>query len=202
MAISTYSELTSAILSFSTRSDLSSQVDNFIALAEEAIYNGIGTNTPLRVTGMQEVVTSGLPTLPSDFLEVIRLTVRDGSITSNVEYLSPDLFASIDDTGGTSLYYTIIDGELKTVPSIASLSYELVYYKRLPALSSLNPTNTILTNAPSAYLFGSLMFLYKMTRDKDAERDSMRDFAAAIAAFQKRDRASRQSGSALMVRAV
>lgn len=202
MAIGTYAELTSAILSFSSRPDLSAQTDNFIALAEEAIYNGIGTNNPLRVSGMQETVSSGLPTLPSDFLEAIRLTVQDGNLTSNVEYLSPDLFASIDDTGGTSLYYTIIDGELKTVPSIASLSYELVYYKRLPALSVTNTTNAILTNAPSVYLWGALMFLYKMTRDRDAELACMRDFAAAVTAFQKRDRSTRNGGSALMVRAV
>jgi len=203
MAIGTYSELKTALTNFSQRSDLTSYHDDFIALCEEAIYNGLGPAQPLRITGMQETATSGLPTLPDGFLEAIRLTVSDGASTYNVEYLPPDLFATRPtEVGGTTKHYTIIDSQLDTVPSIAALTYRLDYYKRFSALSGSATTNYILTNAPGVYLFGCLMFLYKMTRDAQGEASAMRDFAAGMNALQRKDRNLRQRGSALMVRSV
>lgn len=200
MAIGTYSELGTAVTSFSKRTDLATSIDDFIALTEEAIYNGVGNVPPLRVTGMEETVSSGLPTLPSDFLEAIRLTVSDGSSTSPVEYLSPATFSQQSPDGSFSQFYTIIDGELVTAPTISG-TYTLNYYKRLSALSSTATTNWILTNGPGIYLFGCLMFLYKMTRDRDGEQSAMRDYAAAVSALQNRDRRAKQRGSNLQVRA-
>jgi hypothetical protein len=197
MAIGTYSELKTAIADFAVRTDLTLQMDNFIALGEEAIYNGIGPIEPLRVTGMQTSITTGLPAFPSDFLEAIRLTTDVGGITQVVEYRTPEQFARVRNSGAIARFFTILGGQLLTVPTIGS--YTLHYYKRFAALSGSNPTNYILTNAPSIYLYGSLMALFNMTRDPQKEEQSRVKFAAAMKALQDRDNGSNHSGSVLTV---
>jgi hypothetical protein len=196
MPLANYTELKTAIADFAVRSDLTTQMDTFIALAEEAIYNGVGDIAPLRTTGMQLSVTSGLPTLPSDFLEAIRLTTTSNGYTSVVEYRTPEQFAEIRNFGAVAQFFTILNGQLLTVPTIGT--YEFHYYKRFAALSAGASTNWILTNGPSVYLHGSLMALYKMTRDADREQASMRDFGIAMKALQRRDDVARHSGGALV----
>jgi len=51
MALDTYSNLKASVIAFSGRDDLSSQMDDFISLAEEAIY--FNDVFPLRLQSME-----------------------------------------------------------------------------------------------------------------------------------------------------
>lgn len=199
MAIGTYAELGTAVTSFSKRTDLAGDIDTFIALAEEAIYNGIGAITPLRVSGMVTSTGTGLPTVPTDFLEAIRLTTTQSGETTVVTYLPPQNLAVLQGDYSSSLFFTVIGDQIETWPTISS--YTLHYYKRFATLSGSNTTNWILTNAPGIYLHGCLMALYKMTRDTNGEQAAMRDFATSMQALKNRDHASQTRGSTIEVRA-
>lgn len=200
MPISTYAELATAVNSFSTRPDRSGDIDTYIALAEEAIYNGIGDIRPLRVQGMVTSTTAGLPTVPTDFLEAIRLTTNQSSITSVVTYVPPQNLSSVSNgSAAQSIYFTVMGDQIETWPAISG--YTLHYYKRFSALSGTATTNWILTNAPGIYLHGCLMALYKMTRDPAGEQGAMRDFAASMAGLKNRDYQAKTHGSVLQVRA-
>jgi hypothetical protein len=199
MALSTYAELKTAITDFSHRSDLGTQHDTFIRMAEEAIYNGLGRVAPLRISAMQANVTTGLPSLPSDFLEAIRLTSSVGTETTVLDYRPPNLFAKYSISGGPGLFFTILNQQIVTQPNISAGSYTLHYYKRFLALDGTNTTNYILTNAPTVYLHGCMMALYQMTYDDAREERATQRFAAAMAAFQTKERAGLRSGSTLEI---
>lgn len=202
MAIGTYSELSTAVLDFATRPDLSASVDNYIALTEEAIYNGYGPVHPLRVLAMQETIATGLPALPSDFLEMIRLQIDWDGTPSSLEYLSPIRFGHVDDTGGRPRYFTILDNSIQTVPTAVGGTYQIDYYKRFSALSSGAPTNWILSNAPSIYLYGCLIFLYNHVRDAEGEANALSRFGSAMQALRKRDMTAQTTGGSLVMRVV
>jgi hypothetical protein len=200
MPISTYAELATAVNSFSSRPDRSGDIDTYIALAEEAIYNGIGDIRPLRVEGMVTSTSTGLPTIPADFLEAIRLTTTQSGLTSTVTYIPPQNLSSVSNgSAAQALYFTVMGNQIETWPTISG--YTLHYYKRFAALSGTATTNWILTNAPGIYLHGCLMALYKMTRDQTGEQGAMRDFAASMTALKNRDYQAKTRGSILQVRA-
>lgn len=156
MAISTYTELQTALENWLHRADLSSRIPEFISLAEARFYQG---SDPIRIIGMHERVTGttsgGALPLPSDFLETIRLVVTSSGKYYSLEYMAPDLFSQFEDINGIPRFYTLLAGEIKTAPN-SNVDYILDYYKRLPALSTTS-TNTILTNYPNLYLYGALL---------------------------------------------
>lgn len=201
MAIGTYAELGTAVTNFSHRTDMATFIDDFIALTEEMIYNGTGAIPPLRVLAMEETVASGLPTLPSDFLEAIRLQITYGGQNSVLDFIPPSQFGKLTDVGGQPVYFTILDSQIQTMPSAAALTYQLDYYKKFPTLDGTNTTNWILTNAPTVYLYGCLMHLARMARDAEGEALALRSFGAAMTALQTRDRAAKTRGGPLTVRA-
>lgn len=200
MALSTYAELAAAVNSFSVRSDRSADIDTFIALAEEAIYNGIGEIRPLRVQGMVTSTSAGLPTIPTDFLEAIRLTTSASGDAGVLTYLPPQNLAALSGDSAAAQYFTVIGDQIETARSTVT-DYVLHYYKRFAQLSGSATTNWILTNAPGIYLHGCLMALYRMTRDTAGEQAELASFGAAMAALKNRDYQAKYKGSMIQVRA-
>lgn len=156
MALSTFSELKTSIASWLHRADLTSNIPDFITLCEAKF------NRTLRISTMETRVTATLDqqyeNVPTDFLEMrtIQITGSDGNI---LEYVSPASFNHVYKTTDTGIpkLYTIIDGTIGFAPAPASsYTMEMVYYKRIPALSDSQTTNWMLTNHPDVYLYGSL----------------------------------------------
>jgi hypothetical protein len=154
-AIATYTDLKDRVEEYSERSDLAALIPTFIALAESRF------NKEIRVREMesQETLTtaSGVATLPSGFLEAIRVTANS-SPKRVLAYAPPEAAdaaypVSVSEDLGT--YFTIIGSSLKTFPQVAA-SIELTFYKEITALSEENASNWLLAKAPDIYLFGAL----------------------------------------------
>jgi hypothetical protein len=168
MAITTYSELKSAILDWMARSDFStSQVEDTITLFEAV------ANRRLRVRQMEAedtlTTTDGEDTLPTDYLTWRSLTY-EADVAGELEYVDPKwLRASYPSTdSGTPQFFTI-EGETLTVrPVDDTTDLTLRYYQKVPALSSGNDTNWLLTAHPDLYLFGSLVEANAFTQDEKA----------------------------------
>jgi hypothetical protein len=97
-------------------------------------------------------------TLPGDMLEMNRLILMSDPVYT-LRYESPDQL-SIDyptSLSGKPSAFAVIGSQLQLAP-IPDLAYalELTYQQRIPALSSTNTTNWLLTAFPNVYLYAAL----------------------------------------------
>jgi hypothetical protein len=158
MALTTYSDLQTAIANYLARSDLSSQIPDFIRLAE------IRLRRELRIRQMLKSVTTSTTggddtvQLPSDFLQ-IRDLYTDGEPVYPLNYMTPSLFTrnSRSYESGRPVDYTILADEFKFAPT-PDTAYTLVmlYYSAPAFLSDTNTTNVWTVNAMDCLLYASL----------------------------------------------
>lgn len=160
MALATYSDLKASVADWLNRADLTSQIPDYIALAEARF------NRDLRVNSMLQrdttVATSDYVALPSDWLEHVSVTVvGDGSVRNPLTYLSNDEWnrVRLQNLTGTFRYYTIQNGNICLLPAMSSGSttLEIFYYGKITPLSDAAPANWLLARAPDLYLYGSLL---------------------------------------------
>ena len=162
MALSSYSELKSAIANWLNRSDLTDEIaDDFIKLTEADF------NAKLRIRPMEQIDTitidSETETVPTGFIAVRSFYILSSSVKYPLEYITP---ANMFETRGGSRTgkpraYTIeSDDETETFrfgPSPdTTYTGKLSYYKAFNTLSDSNTSNWVLANHPAIYLYGSL----------------------------------------------
>ena len=157
MAITTYSELQSAVGDFLNRQDLTTVIPTFIALAEADFNRSIRHRSML--TRATATIDAQFTALPTDFLEAKNIQLNSTPITV-LRYVTmehADLVRQADPTGQPR-YYTIVGDTLECVP-VADASYtaELTYYKKIAALANDNTSNWLLSYHPDVYLYGTLM---------------------------------------------
>lgn len=160
MAITTYSTLQTAVGDWLNRSDLTTVIPDFIALAEAQF------NRTLRHRRMVERATATLDSeysaMPADWLESIRYQINTNPITV-MEFVSPDQAAMLKgaySTSGKPIFYTQIGQQFQVIPapdSGSAYTGELTYYATIPVLSAGNTSNWLLVDSPDIYLYGALL---------------------------------------------
>lgn len=159
MALANYSDLKTSVANYLGRSDLTSQIPDFITLAELRLSRDIRTRRMLKTA--TATTTSGDATvgLPSDFLAIRDVHIQ-GSPRTLVTYLSPSAFSSnarADDTG-LPVFYTMRSNEFELAPKPdTTYTLQMLYYFKPSALSDSNTSNEFLANYPDALLYGSLL---------------------------------------------
>lgn len=161
MAITNYTELKASIADWLNRADLTTQIPDFIAIAEAKFNRNIRTRDMI---SRQVATTSNeFVPVPNDWLETYTLELpplTTGVPYQQLQYIGPNEAAALKSKKalGPSRYYTIIDGlfELIPAPPTTPVTLTCVYYARIPALSSSNATNWLLIKAPDLYLYQSL----------------------------------------------
>lgn len=161
MAITTYTELQTAVDNWLGRTDLSARTPEFITFAEATM------NRRLDTLEMETRATATLATgeeylaLPLDYRGWRELHF-EGSPDRILDYLAPaalaQKFATI--TTGVPRNFTVLDGQFKFGPAAdTSYTVEIIYYQKIPALStsSGSQTNWMLDDNPDLYLFSSLI---------------------------------------------
>lgn len=166
MSITNFSELQSALSTWSHRADVSAVVSDFITMAEARF------NRELRVPQMEAStaisVADPVP-LPSDFLEARRVYI-DTTPYRVLDFLSPDYYYKKNNTStsGIPSWFTIEGSNMKIGPTPdSSYTVNLTYYQKIPDLAT-NSTNWLLTAHPDLYLHASLKELYIYTKDVDS----------------------------------
>lgn len=162
MAITTFTELKAAIASELDRTDLTSQIPDFIALAEHYFMHGAGIGSePLRVREMELEVdispVSNAYTIPADYVGVIDVAAKTSPIRS-LDLISKRAANSIYPTRGSGYpnHYFVVGSSLTVLP-YTSADIEFTYYQSLPALGDSNASNWLLAKMPNLYLRGALM---------------------------------------------
>jgi hypothetical protein len=183
MSITTYAELQTAINSWLARTDLATNVPDFIANFEAA------ANRRLRVRQMETSTTltpsSGSVSLPADYLSWRRVT-WSGSPLQQLEYVTPDYmnWAFTTTSVANPAVFTIEGSTLKVRPS-SNTALDFDYFQKIPALVT-SSTNWLLTAHPDCYLKGALYEAYDFIMDKESafmrktQRDEVFDEIATL----------------------
>jgi hypothetical protein len=158
MALTNYTDLKATVASYLGRSDLTSQIPDFITLAELRLSRDIRTRKLLK--SVTTTMTSGDPTigLPSDFLELRDIYVQ-GTPRISVSYLSPSAFSRDARTtdSGRPVFYTGLGSEFQFAP-IPDTNYtvEMLYYFKPTPMSVSVASNEFMANYPDALLYATL----------------------------------------------
>ncbi len=152
MSITTYPELQTAIASWLGRSDLTSQIPEFVTLFEAC------ANRRLRVRQMETstnlIPSSGSVSLPADYLAWRRVTWT-GFTRIELEYVHPSYLQAAYPTSFSDIprLFTIQGSTLKIRP-VDGTALEFDYFEKIDALSGA--VNWLFSTHPDIYLFGSL----------------------------------------------
>lgn len=159
MALTTYSELKTSVANYLGRSDLTSQIPDFITLAEFRLQRSVRIRQMLKTA--TATTTAGDPTvgLPSDFLEMRDLYIS-GNPRTPLSYLSPSSFTrdARADESGRPVFYTLRANEIELAPQPDTAhTLQMLYYAKPTVLSDANSSNTFMANCPDALLYGALL---------------------------------------------
>jgi hypothetical protein len=202
MSFSTYSDLQTSIANYLARSDLTSQIPDFITFAENRLRRELRIRQMLKSVTTSTVSGDSTVEVPSDFLEIRDFVVMTNPITP-MSYSSPSTLSNDPRTSevGVPRSYTILANEFQLAPSPdAVYTLKLLYYSAPAYLSSSNTTNTFLTTAPDALLYASLIEAepYLMNDARVNTWGTMYD--RAIASLTKSDESTQYSGVPLSIK--
>lgn len=160
----TYAGLQASLKKWLNRSDLDAVIPDFITLAEERLSRLLRVRQ-MEVSLDETAISSNTITVPTGTVGVKTMWVV-GYETTPLKAQGFDFLKSRG-TSDIARYYA---WQGDTFYFDGSGTVTGVLYQRIPALSEDNTTNWVLSEAPSAYLFGALQEAFDYTRD-DVERD-------------------------------
>ena len=163
MAISTFTELKASIANWLNRADLTTEIVDFIKLAEGRF------NRELRCDDMDETaaltITNGVATVPTG-LRSVRSISLTASPYGKLKRQPPDWLDDADPTDtGAPGYYARVGATFVTWPK-TSAAASIRYRKELTPLSDADPSNWLLASHPDLYLAASLALAYALLKDE------------------------------------
>lgn len=196
MSLATYSDLKTTVANYLARTDLTTQIPDFIRFAELRLRRELRIRQMLK--SVTTTTTGGDPTvaLPSDFLEA-----RDFFVSTNpiqpLTYNSPAIFSrnTRSTQSGKPLDYTILASEFKLAPTPDSnYTLELLYFSAPVFMDDSVSSNAFMANAPDALLYAALLEAepYLMNDARINTWGSLYD--RAISTLIKSDESSQYSG--------
>jgi hypothetical protein len=159
MAFTNYSALKTTIANYLGRTDLTTQIPDFITLAETRLARELRTRQMLKSATSPMTGGDAKVALPTDFLEVRDLYIQ-GNPRMPVTYLSPSAFTrdARADESGRPFYYTVLASEFLFAPiPDGTKTLEILYYAKPAVMSDSNASNVFLANYPDALLYGALV---------------------------------------------
>jgi len=202
MSFATYSDLQTSIGNYLARSDLTSQIPDFITFAENRLRRELRIRQMLKSVTTATVKDDATVELPSDFLQVRDFVVVTNPLTP-LSYSSPSALSN-DPRAlwvGVPRSYTILanDFQLSPIPD-AVYTVKMLYFAAPAYLSSSNTTNVFLTSAPDCLLYGALVEAepYLMNDARINTWGSMYD--RAITSLTKSDEEGQYSGVPLAMK--
>lgn len=202
MAITTYTELKTAVADWLNRDDLTSSIPTFIALAEAGMERVLRTRNML--TRATATIDTQYSTVPSDFLEIRTIKLLTNPVQP-LTFQTKDMLDEIDAQrgtgGGKPLDFTVAGNQIRVSPAPdGEYTAELDYYARLDKLSDSVSTNWILASHPDAYLYGSLIHSAPYLKDDERAGVWSTLYATAVQSIQQADERAATTGGALKVR--
>lgn len=197
MALANYTDLKAAVAAWLARSDLTSQIPDFVTLCEAKL------NRLLRCRQMEQRSTATATEymeLPTGFLELRNIQLNETPKVP-LSLMAPE-YGDLVYSGATGkpLYYAILANQLQLIPAPdGTYTVEVDYYEVIPPLAS-NATNWLLTAAPDIYLYGSLLEASGYLQDDPRVPAWNAAYTQVLQQLQSADRRAKWSGSQMVVR--
>ena len=202
MSFATYSDLKTSIAGYLARSDLTSQIPDFITFAENRLRRELRIRQMLKSVTTSTVSGDSTVELPADFIEIRDFVVLTNPIQP-MSYSSPSALSNDPRASevGVPKSYTILANEfLLSPPPDGIYTLRMLYFAAPAYLSSTNASNVFLNIAPDALLYASLIeaepYLYNDARINTW--GTMYD--RAIASLAKSDEQGQYSGVPLAMK--
>jgi hypothetical protein len=155
MALDTYANLSTAIGSWEERTFTTAETDEFILLTEALANRRLAADFRRRASATVNTDASGVGTIPTGFVGLSSIT-RDvlGSVplkqVSHAAFIERNPYEISDD----AQVFALLSSTEFVVAPVTDDDFLVKYSKLVPALTSSNTTNWLLTLAPDFYLFG------------------------------------------------
>lgn len=202
MSFETYTDLQTTIAGYLARSDLTTQIPDFIRLAELRLRRDLRIRQMLKSVTTATVAADSTIELPSDFLEVRDLII-DGSPPQSLNYSSPSAFTRNARTwqSGKPLDYTVLanDFQLAPVPD-SDYTAKMLYFAAPIFLSDTNTSNAFLANTPDALLYGALLEAAPYLMDDARINTWGTMFDRSMASITRSDEQGQYSGVPLVIK--
>lgn len=159
MALANYTDLKAAVADWLNRADLTSQIPDFIALAEAEISRRLRRKT-IRTTLSITAEETALPSACAE-LRSIRLSTGSAYQDKPLDVVTPEVLAehraSRGGVAGRPVMASVYqDALVVSPPPDATYTAKIAYFEKLVPLAT-SPTNGTLTESPDLYLYGALM---------------------------------------------
>ena len=202
MSFTTYSDLQTSIANYLARSDLTSQIPDFITFAENRLRRELRIRQMLKSVTTSTVSGDATVEIPSDLLEIRDFVVMTNPIQP-LSYSSPSALSNDPRTSevGVPKSYTILASEFQLAPAPDGIyTLKMLYFAAPTYLSSGNTSNVFLTKAPDALLYASLIEAepYLMNDARINTWGTMYD--RAISSLTKSDEEGQYSGVPLAMK--
>lgn len=128
------------------------------------------------------------------------------SVTPNVliTQVSPGKLAELNSTAvGTPVFYSMEAEVFRFWPSptsSASYTLRITYYKKVPSLTELTPTNWFLTDYPDVYISGVCWRACMTLQDWERAQVFKAEFAEGLSEIRDDDKETRWGGGPLVMR--
>jgi hypothetical protein len=177
MTITTYSELKTAVANWIERNDLTAEADEFIDLCEAEMQREL--KLQVFETTSDVTITAGAGLLPTGFTAA-RSVYWSASPNRILRFVPPDMLNSMNASDPSTVNFYSIVGQYVQVADNQSGTLTMLYTAKFVPLDSGNPTNSILTNHPAAYLYGSLAQAAIFCKDFDGASAYRKVFEAEV----------------------
>ena len=203
MALSTYAELKTAVATRLSRSNMTALIPDFITIAHAKMMRGdiVNQMPALRIDDMLAdadiVLSAGVGTLPSDYLERKSLYIDDSTETT-MKFLPVAKFNTLGakTQAGTPAFYTIKGSSILVAP-YSSDTLKFHYYGLITEPSADSDTNAIFTKTPHAYLYGALAEAYDQIRAMDKSTYYRQQFVSAVVTLNEESDSHEFDGDSL-----
>lgn len=171
-----YSSLLTSVDSYMNRSDLTSEIPDFIERAEEEM-NAFLAQNPVRPMIKTYTLTPSTARvdLPDDFMDALELTATDSDSNSwplvrldvqdQFTHYKRALAPGVEYNSSDIQHYKILGDTIVLSATPSSLTLTLDCYTKLTAVTDTNATNWLMSAHGDAYLFGTLAHAAHRIRD-------------------------------------
>ncbi len=207
MTIATYSDLTTAVpnwLAKATDTDITGNVADFIAMAEEDIRTDLDAgametkNAAFSIGG--EFVT--LASISSQITSIRRIYLTSPTPDRRLTYVAPQQLV-VDypsETTGMPRVFTIEANELQFRPIPDSTYTAMLTYRKWYDPLATTSTNALLTSWPGIYLFAALRHGAIFLEDAELAATYAAEYQKKLGAFQRASDRLNYSGGVLTIR--
>lgn len=196
MALDTYTNLKIAIADYLDRDDLTSQIDDFIDLAEARMCRDVRIRE--QVVRAQATFDARYTALPDGFIQMRTLRLLTEPVTDLIEVNFDEMNRlRVEDnmaTGRPSYFNIHEEIEVDITPD-QDYTAEMIYWGKFTPLSGSNETNDLLTRAPDLYLYGSLLEAEPFLANDERLTMWSNLYQQGVDSLQAADRKSRYGGA-------